>query len=65
VNTTLLENAAKDFIVLHCLPAHREEEITEEVLEGPHSVVWDQSENKLHMHKAILEVLLRGELKRE
>ena len=65
VNTTLLENAAKDVIVLHCLPAHREEEITEEVLEGPHSVVWDQSENKLHMHKAILEILLTGELKRE
>jgi ornithine carbamoyltransferase len=58
VNTTLLENAAKDVIVLHCLPAHREEEITEAVLEGPHSVVWDQSENKLHMHKAILDILL-------
>jgi ornithine carbamoyltransferase len=60
VNTALLENAAKDVIVLHCLPAHREEEITEEVLEGPHSVVWDQSENKLHMHKAILEILITG-----
>jgi len=65
VNTFLLQNAAKDVIVLHCLPAHREEEITEEVLEGPHSVVWDQSENKLHMHKAILEILLTGELQRE
>jgi ornithine carbamoyltransferase len=60
VNTALLENAANDVIVLHCLPAHREEEITEEVLEGPHSVVWDQSENKLHMHKAILEILITG-----
>ncbi len=58
VNTDLLGHAAKDVIVMHCLPAHRGEEITEEVLEGPHSVVWDQSENKLHMHKAILEVLL-------
>ena len=58
VNKALLDNAADDVIVLHCLPAHREEEITEEVLEGPHSVVWDQSENKLHMHKAILEILL-------
>jgi len=58
VNTALLEKAAKDAIVLHCLPAHREEEITEAVLEGPHSVVWDQSENKLHMHKAILDILI-------
>ncbi len=58
VNAALLEKAAKDAIVLHCLPAHREEEITEAVLEGPQSVVWDQSENKLHMHKAILDILL-------
>lgn len=58
LNAALLENAAKDVIVLHCLPAHREEEITEAVLEGPHSVVWDQSENKLHMHKAILDILI-------
>ena len=59
VNATLLANAAKDVIVMHCLPAHREEEISEAVLEGPHSVVWDQSENKLHMHKAILDILIR------
>ena len=59
VNAALLANAAKDVIVLHCLPAHREEEISEAVLEGPHSVVWDQSENKLHMHKAILDMLIR------
>ena len=58
VNDALLANAAKDVIVLHCLPAHRGEEITEAVLEGPHSVVWDQSENKLHMHKAILDLLI-------
>jgi ornithine carbamoyltransferase len=58
VNTALMEKAAKDAIVLHCLPAHREEEITEAVLEGPQSVVWDQSENKLHMHKAILDILI-------
>ena len=58
VNKDLLSHAAKDVIVMHCLPAHRGEEITEEVLEGPNSVVWDQSENKLHMHKAILAILL-------
>jgi ornithine carbamoyltransferase len=58
LNASLLKHAAKDAIVLHCLPAHREEEITEEILEGPHSVVWDQSENKLHMHKAILDILI-------
>ncbi|MGD2098710.1 MAG: ornithine carbamoyltransferase [Desulfobacterales bacterium] len=58
VNAKLLENAAEDAIVLHCLPAHRDEEITEAVLEGPQSVVWEQSENKLHMHKAILDILI-------
>ena len=58
VDKVLLKNAAEDVIVMHCLPAHRGEEISEEVLEGPYSVVWDQSENKLHMHKAILEVFL-------
>ncbi|WP_028584211.1 ornithine carbamoyltransferase [Desulfogranum mediterraneum] len=51
----LLAGAKGDAIVLHCLPAHREEEITEEVLEGPQSVVFDQAENKMHIHKAILE----------
>ncbi|CAN2039831.1 Ornithine carbamoyltransferase [Candidatus Magnetomoraceae bacterium gMMP-15] len=58
VNQSLLENAKKDAIVMHCLPAHRGEEITEKVLEGPQSVVWDQAENKMFMHKAILEALL-------
>jgi len=58
LNSKLLAEAAKDAIVMHCLPAHRGEEITEDILEGPNSVVWDQSENKLHMHKAILEILL-------
>ncbi len=58
VNNTLLTHAADNVIVMHCLPAHRGEEISDAVLEGPNSVVWDQSENKLHMHKAILDVLL-------
>lgn len=61
VDRTLVKYAAKDVIVMHCLPAHRGEEISENVLEGPNSVVWDQSENKLHMHKAILEVLMKGD----
>ncbi|RPH52002.1 MAG: ornithine carbamoyltransferase [Desulfobacteraceae bacterium] len=60
VNSRIVKNASKDVIVMHCLPAHREEEISEEVLEGPNSVVWDQAENKLHMTKAILEALIGG-----
>lgn len=55
LDTALLAKAAKQAVVLHCLPAHRGEEITEEVLEGPQSVVFDQAENKMHMHAAILE----------
>jgi len=54
VNSELLGKAKKDAIVLHCLPAHRGEEITDEVLEGPQCVAFDQAENKLHIHKAIL-----------
>lgn len=60
VNAALLNKAAPGAIVLHCLPAHRDEEITDEVLEGPQSVAWDQAENKLHIHKAILERHLLG-----
>lgn len=55
VNAGLLAQAKPDAIVLHCLPAHREEEITEGVLEGKQCVAFDQAENKLHIHKAILE----------
>ncbi|MBF0113056.1 MAG: ornithine carbamoyltransferase [Desulfamplus sp.] len=58
VNKELLSYAKSDVIVMHCLPAHRGEEISEDVLEGSHSVVWDQAENKRHMHKAILETLI-------
>lgn len=58
LNDSLLAKATRDTIVLHCLPAHRGEEITEEVLESEQSVVFDQSENKMHMHKALLEALL-------
>ena len=59
VNNALLAGAAPDAIVLHCLPAHRDEEISEAVLEGPRSVVWDQAENKMHIHKAILAAFLK------
>lgn len=58
LNSKLLKYAKPDAIVMHCLPAHREEEITDEVMEGKQSVVWDQAENKMHMHKAILETLI-------
>ncbi len=58
VNVELLKYAKPEVIVLHCLPAHRGEEITEDVLEGPQSVVWDQAENKMWLHLAILEWLL-------
>lgn len=58
INAELLKHASDEAIVMHCLPAHRGEEISAEVLEGPHSVIWDQSENKMHMHKAILEKLI-------
>ncbi len=55
VNEALLRYARDDVRVMHCLPAHRGEEITDEVIEGPHSIVWDQAENRLHMQKALLE----------
>ncbi|HEY0935052.1 MAG TPA: ornithine carbamoyltransferase [Trebonia sp.] len=58
VNDELLALAAADAIVLHCLPAHRGEEITAEVLDGPASLVWDQAENRLHAQKALLAWLL-------
>ncbi|NOQ45375.1 MAG: ornithine carbamoyltransferase [Desulfobulbaceae bacterium] len=60
LNSELLAHAKADAVVLHCLPAHREEEITEEVLEGVQSVAFDQAENKMHIHKAILETFING-----
>ena len=60
LNSALLAKAGERAIVLHCLPAHRGEEITEEVLEGPQSVVFDQAENKMHIHAAILEHFIAG-----
>ncbi|MEK7309653.1 MAG: ornithine carbamoyltransferase [Planctomycetota bacterium] len=58
INSDLLARAKKDCIVMHCLPAHRGEEITDEVVDGPNSVVWDQAENRLHAQKALLYLVL-------
>jgi ornithine carbamoyltransferase len=60
VNDQVLSLAKKDALVMHCLPAHRGQEITHEVLEGPQSVVFDQAENRLHVQKAVMVWLLRG-----
>lgn len=61
VTASIVGRARPDAIVMHCLPAHRGEEIDENVLEGHHSVVFDQAENKMHLHQALLEtLLLRG-----
>ena len=61
VNSYLMSLAKPDAIFLHCLPAHRGEEVTDEVLDGPQSVVLDQAENRLHVAKAVLLALLGGE----
>ncbi len=58
INKRLLKEAKKDAIIMHCLPAHRGEEITADAIDGPQSVVIDQAENRLHVQKAILEILL-------
>jgi ornithine carbamoyltransferase len=58
VNAKLMSQAAPDAVFLHCLPAHRGSEVTDEVMESPRSVVFDQAENRLHVQKAILLMLL-------
>jgi len=60
VDATLMKRAAKDAIFLHCLPAHRGEEVTASVIDGPQSRVWDQAENRLHVQKALLATLVGG-----
>jgi len=61
VNSELLANAKRDAIFLHCLPAHRGSEVTDEVIDSPHSVVFQQAENRLHVQKAIMLELMKGE----
>jgi ornithine carbamoyltransferase len=59
INDRIIEFAKKNVAVMHCLPAHRGEEITDSVMDGPHSVVFDQAENRLHVQKGILSLLIR------
>jgi ornithine carbamoyltransferase len=59
VDSRVMQAAARDVLFMHCLPAHRGEEVTAGVIDGPQSVVWDEAENRLHAQKALLEYLLR------
>ncbi len=59
INSKLLKYAKDDVIVMHCLPAHRGEEITPDIIDGSHSVVWDEAENRLHTQKAIMTLLIK------
>ena len=60
IDADMMRIAKKDALFMHCLPAHRGEEVTAEVIDGPHSVVWDEAENRLHAQKALMEFLLLG-----
>ncbi|AGF46910.1 ornithine carbamoyltransferase [Candidatus Kinetoplastibacterium desouzaii TCC079E] len=62
VDAKMMSSANDDALFMHCLPAHRGEEVTNEVIEGPKSVVWDEAENRLHVQKALMEFLLLGKL---
>lgn len=60
INEPLVAKAEKNYLFMHCLPAHRGEEVTDSIIDGEHSIVFDQAENRLHVQKAILVLLLRG-----
>jgi len=60
VDGEMMRAAKKDALFMHCLPAHRGEEVAAEVIDGPQSVVWDEAENRLHTQKALLEFLVVG-----
>jgi ornithine carbamoyltransferase len=63
VDKPMMRAAKKDALFMHCLPAHRGEEVADEVIDGPQSVVWDEAENRLHVQKALMEYLLLGRIK--
>ncbi|MFV1921455.1 MAG: ornithine carbamoyltransferase [Methylotenera sp.] len=63
VDTDMMKVAKNDALFMHCLPAHRGEEVTADVIDGPHSVVWEEAENRLHVQKALMEYLLLGKIK--
>ena len=58
----MMRVAKPDALFMHCLPAHRGEEVSAEVIDGPQSVVWDEAENRMHVQKALLEYLLLGKI---
>jgi len=62
VDADMMRVAKSDAVFMHCLPAHRGEEVTAEVIDGPQSVVWDEAENRLHVQKALMEYLLLGKI---
>src|SRR5699024_5718708 len=62
VDARMMAAAHPKALFMHCLPAHRGEEVTAEVIDGPQSVVWDEAENRLHVQKALMEFLLLGQL---
>ena len=63
VDSDMMKIAGKGALFMHCLPAHRGEEVTADVIDGPHSVVWEEAENRLHVQKALLEYLILGKVK--
>ena len=65
VDADMMQVASPDALFMHCLPAHRGEEVTAEVIDGPQSVVWDEAENRLHAQKALMEFLMIGKVEND